>query len=172
MTREAFENAMTIVVALGGSTNAVLHLLAMARSVNVPLTLNDFQSTSNRVEYLADLKPSGKFVQEDLHSIGGTPGVMKYLLAEGLLSGDCMTVTGKTLAENLKDLPGLKPGQTIGTTDEIGLRAVDRPIHVHDIHATILHLLGLNHLQLTYLHNGRSERPTLVAGNLIQEIYS
>jgi dihydroxy-acid dehydratase len=113
MTREAFENAMTIVVALGGSTNAVLHLLAMARSVNVPLTLNDFQSTSNRVAYLADLKPSGKFVQEDLHSIGGTPGVMKYLLAEGLLSGDCMTVTGKTLAENLKDLPGLKPGQTI-----------------------------------------------------------
>ncbi len=113
MTREAFENAMTIVVALGGSTNAVLHLLAMARSVNVPLTLNDFQSTSNRVAYLADLKPSGKFVQEDLHSIGGTPAVMKYLLAEGLLSGDCMTVTGKTLAENLKDLPGLKPGQTI-----------------------------------------------------------
>ena len=113
MTREAFENAMTIVVALGGSTNAVLHLLAMARSVNVPLTLNDFQSTSNRVAYLADLKPSGKFVQEDLHSIGGTPAVMKYLIAEGLLSGDCMTVTGKTLAENLKDLPGLKPGQTI-----------------------------------------------------------
>ncbi|MCY3006818.1 MAG: dihydroxy-acid dehydratase [Planctomycetota bacterium] len=116
MTREAFENAMTIVVALGGSTNAVLHLLAMARSVNVPLTLNDFQSTSNRVAYLADLKPSGKFVQEDLHSIGGTPAVMKYLLAEGLLSGDCITVTGKTLAENLEELPGLKPGQTIVRT--------------------------------------------------------
>ena len=113
MTREGFENAMTIVVALGGSTNAVLHLLAMARSVNVPLSLQDFQTTSNRVPYLADLKPSGKFVQEDLHSIGGTPAVMKYLLAEGLLTGDCMTVTGKTLAENLASLPGLKEGQSI-----------------------------------------------------------
>jgi dihydroxy-acid dehydratase len=113
MTREAFENAMTIVVALGGSTNAVLHLLAMARSVNVPLTLQDFQNTSNRVPYLADLKPSGKFVQEDLHSIGGTPAVMKYLLAEGLLNGDCITVTGRTLRENLAGLPGLKEGQSI-----------------------------------------------------------
>lgn len=113
MTREAFENAMTIVVALGGSTNAVLHLLAMARSVDVPLTLADFQNTSNRVPYLADLKPSGKFVQEDLHSIGGTPAVMKYLLEEGYLKGDCLTVTGKTLAENVADLPGLKVGQSI-----------------------------------------------------------
>jgi dihydroxy-acid dehydratase len=113
MTREAFENAMTVVIALGGSTNAVLHLLAMARAVNVPLTLHDFQKASDRVPYLADLKPSGKFVQEDLHSVGGTPAVMKYLLAEGLLIGDCMTVTGKTLAENLSELPGLKQGQTI-----------------------------------------------------------
>lgn len=113
MTREAFENAMTVVVALGGSTNAVLHLLAMARSVDVPLTLADFQNTSNRVPYLADLKPSGKFVQEDLHSIGGTPAVMKYLLEEGLLKGDCLTVTGKTLAENVANLPGLKAGQSI-----------------------------------------------------------
>lgn len=113
MTRQAFENAMTVVVALGGSTNAVLHLLAMARSVDVPLSLADFQNTSDRVPYLADLKPSGKFVQEDLHSIGGTPAVMKYLLAEGLLNGDCLTVTGKTLAENLADLPGLKVGQSI-----------------------------------------------------------
>jgi dihydroxy-acid dehydratase len=121
MTREAFENAMTIVVALGGSTNAVLHLLAMARSVNVPLSLHDFQKTSNRVPYLADLKPSGKFVQEDLHSIGGTPGVMKYLLAEGLLTGDCLTVTGKTLAENLASLSGLKEGQSI-------VRSVKEPI--------------------------------------------
>jgi len=128
MTREAFENAMTIVVALGGSTNAVLHLLAMARSVNVPLSLQDFQNTSNRVPYLADLKPSGKFVQEDLHSIGGTPAVMKYLLAEGLLTGDCMTVTGKTLAENLASLPGLKEGQSI-------VRSIKDPIkptgHIH-----------------------------------------
>lgn len=113
MTREAFENAMTVVIALGGSTNAVLHLLAMARSVHVPLSLHDFQQTSDRVPYLADLKPSGKFVQEDLHSVGGTPAVMKYLLAEGLLVGDCLTVTGKTLAENLAHVPGLKAGQTI-----------------------------------------------------------
>ncbi len=113
MTREAFENAMTVVIALGGSTNAVLHLLAMARSVDVPLALADFQRVSDRVPYLADLKPSGKFVQEDLHSVGGTPAVMKYLLAEGFLNGDCLTVTGKTLAENLADLPGLKAGQTI-----------------------------------------------------------
>jgi len=113
MTRAAFENAMVIVIALGGSTNAVLHLIAMARSVDIPLTLDDFQSVSNRIPFLADLKPSGKFVQEDLHSIGGTPAVMKYLLSKGLLDGTCMTCTGKTLAENLADLPGLKPGQKI-----------------------------------------------------------
>ena len=113
MTREAFENAMVVVMALGGSTNAVLHLIAMARSVDVPLTIDDFQAVSDRVPFLADLKPSGKFVQEDLHSIGGTPGVMKMLLAEGLMTGDCMTVTGKTLAENLASLPGLKEGQQI-----------------------------------------------------------
>jgi dihydroxy-acid dehydratase len=113
MTREAFENAMVIVMALGGSTNAVLHLIAMARAVDVPLTIDDFQRISDRVPYLADLKPSGRFVQEDLHNIGGTPAVMKYLLAEGLLCGDCLTVTGKTLAENLEPLPGLAAGQTI-----------------------------------------------------------
>lgn len=113
MTREAFENAMVVVVALGGSTNAVLHLIAMARSVDVSLTLHDFQKVSDRVPMLADLKPSGRFVQEDLHSVGGTPAVMKYLLAEGLLKGDCMTVTGKTLAENLAPLPELKAGQTV-----------------------------------------------------------
>jgi dihydroxy-acid dehydratase len=113
MTRAAFENAMVIVVALGGSTNAVLHLIAMARSVGIDLKLNDFQKVSDRVPFLADLKPSGKFVQEDLHSVGGTPAVIKYLLAEGFMTGDCMTVTGKTLAENVADLPGLKSGQTI-----------------------------------------------------------
>ncbi|MCY2979651.1 MAG: dihydroxy-acid dehydratase [Planctomycetota bacterium] len=113
MTRAAFENAMVVVIALGGSTNAVLHLIAMARSVGVELSLHDFQKVSDRVPFLADLKPSGKFVQEDLHSVGGTPAVMKFLLAEGFMSGDCMTVTGKTLAENLADLPGLKPGQTV-----------------------------------------------------------
>src|SRR6056297_2570477 len=121
MTRAAFENAMVTVMALGGSTNAVLHLIAMARSVHVPLTLEDFQSVSDRVPYLADLKPSGRFVQEDLHSIGGTPAVMKYLLEEGLLQGDCLTVTGNTLAENVADLPGLKEAQRI-------VRPIDKPI--------------------------------------------
>jgi dihydroxy-acid dehydratase len=106
MTRAAFENAMVTVMALGGSTNAVLHF-------DIDLTIDDFQSVSDRIPYIADLKPSGKFVQEDLHSIGGTPAVMKYLLQEGLLDGSCMTVTGKTLAENLETLPGLKEGQTI-----------------------------------------------------------
>ncbi|MEO8494013.1 MAG: dihydroxy-acid dehydratase, partial [Planctomycetota bacterium] len=121
MTRDAFENAMVIVMALGGSTNAVLHLLAMARSVDVPLTIDDFQTVSDRVPFLADLKPSGKFVQEDLHNVGGTPAVMKYLLAAGLMKGDCLTVTGKTIAENLADLPGFKTGQTI-------VQTLDRPI--------------------------------------------
>ena len=113
MTREAFENAMVIVIALGGSTNAVLHLIAMARAVDVPLTLDDFQAVSDRIPFLADLKPSGKYVMEDLHNVGGTPAVMKYLLAEGLINGDCMTVTGKTVAENLAALPGLKEGQDV-----------------------------------------------------------
>src|SRR6476619_2431042 len=100
MTREAFENAMTIVMALGGSTNAVLHLIAMARAVNVPLTIDDVQKTSDRGPYIADLKPSGKYVMEDLHHVGGTPALMKYLLEKGLLDGSCRTVTGKTVAEN------------------------------------------------------------------------
>ncbi|MDA1053152.1 MAG: dihydroxy-acid dehydratase [Planctomycetota bacterium] len=121
MTRDAFENAMVIVMALGGSTNAVLHLIAMARSVDVPLTIDDFQAVSDRVPFLADLKPSGKYVQEDLHNVGGTPAVMKYLLAEGFLKGDCPTVTGKTVAENLADLPGFKEGQDV-------VHPLDRPI--------------------------------------------
>ncbi len=121
MTREAFENAMVVTMALGGSTNAVLHLIAMARSVGVGLTIDDFQATSNRVPFLADLKPSGQFVMEDLHNIGGTPAVMKFLLAKGLLAGDCLTVTGKTLAKNLADLPGLPDNQEI-------IRALDKPI--------------------------------------------
>jgi dihydroxy-acid dehydratase len=113
MTREAFENAMVLVSALGGSTNAVLHLLAMARSVNVPLSIDDFQKVSDRVPLLSDFKPSGKYVMEDLHSVGGLPAVMKMLLAGGALRGDCLTVTGKTVAENLKDLPELAAGQEI-----------------------------------------------------------
>jgi dihydroxy-acid dehydratase len=104
MTREAFENAMVMVMALGGSTNAVLHLIAMARAVDVELNIDDFQSVSDRIPFIADLKPSGKYVMEDVHNIGGTPAVMKYLLNEGLLNGDCLTVTGKTIAENLADV--------------------------------------------------------------------
>ena len=113
MTRQAFENAMVLITALGGSTNAVLHLIAMARSVDVDLTLEDFQKVSDRTPFLADLKPSGRFVQEDLHAVGGTPAVIKFLLAEGLLKGDCITCTGKTLAENVADYPELSTGQEI-----------------------------------------------------------
>ena len=113
MTREAFENAMVIVSVLGGSTNAVLHLIAMARAAGVKLTIDDFQSVSNRAPLLADFKPSGQYVMEDLHVVGGIPGVIKMLLEDKLINGDCLTVTGKTVRENLKDLPGLKPGQPI-----------------------------------------------------------
>ena len=113
MTREAFENAMVIIMALGGSTNSVLHLIAMARAVDVNLTIDDFQSVSSRIPFLADLKPSGRYVMEDLHKVGGIPAVMKYLLTEGLINGDCMTVTGKTVAENLADLPDLEAGQDV-----------------------------------------------------------
>jgi dihydroxy-acid dehydratase len=113
MTRAAFENAMVVVTALGGSTNAVLHLIAMARSVGLSLGLDDFQAVSDRIPVLADMKPSGRFVMEDLHRAGGTPAVFKYLLAKGALDGDCMTVTGRTLAENLDGLPGLTDGQEV-----------------------------------------------------------
>jgi dihydroxy-acid dehydratase len=113
MTREAFENAMVVVTALGGSTNAVLHLIAMARSVEVALALDDFQAVSDRVPFLADLKPSGRFVMEDLHEAGGTPALLKMLLERGALHGDCLTVTGRTLAENLAEAPGLAEGQEV-----------------------------------------------------------
>ncbi len=113
MTKEAFENAVTLLTALGGSTNAVMHMIAMARSVDVDLTIDDFQRISDRTPYIADLKPSGRYVMEDLYNIGGVPGVQKLLLREGLLEGDCLTVTGKTLAENLADLPDLDDDQDI-----------------------------------------------------------
>jgi dihydroxy-acid dehydratase len=113
MTRAAFENAMVVVMALGGSTNAVLHLIAMSRAVGVDLTIDDFQAVSERVPLLADLKPSGRYVMEDVHNVGGTPAVMKYLLENGYLDGDCLTVTGQSVAENLADLPGLAVGQEI-----------------------------------------------------------
>ena len=107
MTRKAFENAITVIMVLGGSTNAVLHLIAIAKSVGVSLTQDDFQAISNKIPVLSDFKPSGKYLMEDLHNIGGVPSVMKYLLSKGLLHGDCLTVTGNTVAENLasaKDL--------------------------------------------------------------------
>ena len=113
MTREAFENAMVLITVLGGSSNAVLHLIAMARSVNVELTIDDFQAVSDRTPFLADLKPSGQYVMEDLHLVGGTPAVMKFLLDEEMINGDCLTVTGKTIAENLADVPGLSEGQDV-----------------------------------------------------------
>ncbi len=121
MSRQAFENAMVMVMALGGSTNAVLHLIAMARSVDVPLNIDDFQRVSDLVPLLADLKPSGKYVMEDLHNVGGTPAVMKYLLEQGFIKGDCLTVTGKTVAENLDELPGLTAGQDV-------FMPIDKPI--------------------------------------------
>ncbi|MFO1436179.1 MAG: dihydroxy-acid dehydratase [Gammaproteobacteria bacterium] len=113
MTRAAFENAMVLITVLGGSTNAVLHLIAMARSVGIMLTVDDFQKVSDRTPYLADLKPSGKYVFEDLHQVGGIPAVMKMLLENKMIDGSCLTVTGKTVAENLADVPGLAAGQRI-----------------------------------------------------------
>src|ERR1700748_3866830 len=103
MTRKAFENAIVTIMVLGGSTNAVLHLIAMARSVGVSLTQDDFQTISNRIPVLADFKPSGKYLMQDLHQHGGIPSVMKYLLQQGMLHGDCITVTGKTVEENLAE---------------------------------------------------------------------
>ncbi|HET7579452.1 MAG TPA: dihydroxy-acid dehydratase [Bacillales bacterium] len=113
MTKKAFENAITVVMALGGSTNAVLHLPAIAHSVGVDLDYEDFERIRQRVPHLADLRPSGRYVMQDLNNVGGVPGVMKMLLEEGLLHGDCLTVTGKTIAENLEDFPSLKEGQDV-----------------------------------------------------------
>lgn len=113
LTRAAFENAMVVVNITGGSTNAVLHLIAIAHSVDVKLTIDDFQSVSDRIPLLADLKPSGKYVMADIHTIGGTPALLKYLLAEGLIDGTIMTVTGKTLAENVAKVPSFPADQKI-----------------------------------------------------------
>ncbi|KAI9098390.1 hypothetical protein K1719_025015 [Acacia pycnantha] len=121
ITRKSLRNAMVIVMALGGSTNAVLHLIAIARSVGIDLTLDDFQKVSDEVPFLADLKPSGKYVMEDVHKVGGTPAVIHYLLEQGFLDGDCLTVTGKTLAENAETFLPLSKGQEI-------IRSVENPI--------------------------------------------
>jgi dihydroxy-acid dehydratase len=121
MTRAAFENAMTLVTALGGSTNAVLHLLAVAHSVGVDLTIDDLQAVSDRTPYLADLKPSGRYSMEDLHGVGGVPAVLALLLDAGLIDGGCLTVTGRTMAENLADVAPLTNGQDV-------VRPTDDPI--------------------------------------------
>lgn len=121
MTRKAFENAMVLITVMGGSTNAVLHLLAMASSVDVDLNIDDFQEIANKTPVLADFKPSGKYVMADLHAIGGTPAVMKMLLKAGMLHGDCLTVTGKTLAENLENVADLPEDNTI-------IHKLDNPI--------------------------------------------
>ena len=121
LTKEAFENAITLITVLGGSTNAVLHLIAMAKAAKVDITIDDFQRIADKTPYLADLKPSGKYVMEDLYHVGGVPAVMKLLLEEGYLHGDCLTVTGKTIAENLTEVPGLPEDQPI-------IRSLDNPI--------------------------------------------
>ena len=131
LTRKSFENAMMMIMAVGGSTNAVLHLLAIAKAAQVSLELADFQRASDRMPLLADLKPSGTYVQEDLHAVGGTPAVMKYLLERGFLHGDAMTVTGKTLAENLADAAPLKTGQQI-------IQPLESPVNPRG-HIRILH---------------------------------
>ncbi|MEL7161921.1 MAG: dihydroxy-acid dehydratase, partial [Bacteroidota bacterium] len=121
LTRKSFENAMVTLTALGGSTNAVLHLLAMSHAAGLDITIDDFQRISDKVPFIADLKPSGKYVMEDLYKVGGVPAVMKVLLEEGLLYGDCLTVTGKTLAENLAEAAALAPDQPI-------IKPFDQPI--------------------------------------------
>ncbi|MCA6473697.1 MAG: dihydroxy-acid dehydratase [Chitinophagaceae bacterium] len=132
LSRKSFENAVTIVMVLGGSTNAVLHLLAMARSVGVELTQDDFQRISDRTPVLADFKPSGKYLMQDLHPYGGVPAVMKYLLKQGMLHGDCLTVTGKTIAENLE-------------------QAVDLDFQAQDIIRPVTHpVKSTGHLQILY----------------------
>jgi dihydroxy-acid dehydratase len=131
MTRQAFENAITVVIALGGSTNAVLHLLAMAHSCNVPLNIDDFSEVGKNVPVLADLKPSGKHVMADLVKIGGLTPLMKTLLDAGLLHGDCLTVTGKTVAENLQDVQPYPTDQTV-------IRVLDNPIKA-DSHLVVLY---------------------------------
>jgi dihydroxy-acid dehydratase len=146
MTRKAFENAITVIMVLGGSTNAVLHLIAMAKSVDVPLTQDDFQTISNKVPVLADLKPSGKYLMQDLHQHGGIPAVMKYLLEQGFLHGDCLTVTGNTIAENLANLPGLDfDNQQI-------IRPVNKPIK------------ATGHLQILYGNLAESGSVAKISG--------
>ena len=123
ITKKSLENAIRLVTILGGSTNAVLHFLAIARAAQISFTLQDFQRISDNTPFLADLKPSGKYLMEDVHRVGGIPAVMKYLLSKGLLHGDCLTVTGKTIAENLAEVEGLKEGQDVIMSIETPIKA-------------------------------------------------
>ena len=123
ITKKSLENAIRLVTILGGSTNAVLHFLAIARAAQISFTLQDFQRISDNTPFLADLKPSGKYLMEDVHRVGGIPAVMKYLLSKGLLHGDCLTVTGKTIAENLAEVEGLKKGQDVIMSIETPIKA-------------------------------------------------
>jgi dihydroxy-acid dehydratase len=123
ITRKSFENAIRLITVMGGSTNAVLHFLAIAKAAKINFTLDDFQKISDTTPFLADLKPSGKYLMEDIHRVGGTPAVMKFMLENGMLHGDCLTVTGRTIAENLADLPGLKPGQKVVKSLENPIKA-------------------------------------------------
>ena len=134
MTKEAFENAIKIIMVLGGSTNAVLHMIAIADSVGVKVTLDDFQRISDEIPVLADLKPSGKYLMEDLHNVGGVPAVMKYMLEKGMLNGNCLTCTGKTVAENLEDLPGLKENQDVVLKVENPYKATG---HIQVLHGNL-----------------------------------
>ncbi len=118
ISRKSLENAVRLITVLGGSTNAVLHFLAIAKAANIEFTLDDFQHISDTTPFLADLKPSGKYLMEDVHRVGGIPAVMKFMLEKGMLHGDCLTVTGKTIAENLREVPGLKEGQKVVHTLE------------------------------------------------------
>jgi dihydroxy-acid dehydratase len=131
ISKKSLENAVALVNALGGSTNAVLHFLAIAHAAEIDFTLEDFQRVSDRTPLIADLKPSGKYLMEDVHGVGGTPAIMKYLLDNGYLHGDCLTVTGKTVAENLVNVPPLREGQTI-------IRPIEDPIKP-DGHLQILY---------------------------------
>ena len=121
VTKKSLENALRLIAILGGSTNAVLHFLAIAKAAEIELSIDDFQKISDTTPFLADLKPSGKYLMKDLHEVGGVPAVMKYMLELGMLHGDCITVTGKTLAENLSKVPGLKKNQNI-------IRPIEKPI--------------------------------------------
>src|SRR5690606_6934977 len=121
VNKKSIENAIRLLTVLGGSTNAVLHFLAIARAAEVDFSLSDFQKICDTTPFLADLKPSGKYAMEDVHRVGGIPAVLKYMLEQGMLHGDCITVTGKTLAENLQDVPSLPEGQDV-------IKSLDQPI--------------------------------------------